>query len=727
MLTDTYSRALSVGLILVVLAGAGGAMAADSAVAASAAQNWRDFIHFIRIARPDAALSYGKALLGADVDARDLYRLSVETDGAYKTLAQGANLEGLGETVEAVRALIEEGYRLESRDPELIDQAIKLLSGHIRQYATGSDRLKASGEYAVPQLVRRLADPATTPLLRDRIATVLPQMGKDVVRPLSEALVVGEPTAREIIAQSLGQIGYWHAAPYLRAMLDNPDELDRVKNAARASLIAVTGRRDAAQTPVAGYFYQLGRKYYAGEDSVQPDARFAKANIWYWQDGLGLDYKEAPRSIFLDIYAMRSARQTLISDQSFSPAVALWLQANLRKEANLPAGEIDPTRGDEQMGAYAYAKAAGAKYMQEVLANALVATETEVVKGAIAALADTAGASNLVTGDVTGSPLVAAMTYPALRVRLMAGEAMASALPTDPFTGSELVIPTLVEAIRQTGRKTVLLIEPEINTLNKHKDMIRRAGFEVVDASNLAAAMGTIEAATGIDLIVLSTEVTAPGVEEALAMIRQTPRLTLLPVMLTAADGNMVVAKRVVRNQPMVNIVEAADLDLDGMAAGLAVAVAAGVGAEPMSAEEATDWALRASASLRDLGRTRTTVFNLLRAEKALIDALADKRDALKVAAARALAVVPSGTAQQAIVALAGSSVGQSVRIAAYQAAAENVRQIGRQLTDQQAEAVVNVVKADASQAIRDAASELLGALNLPSEQIKLLIVDSNE
>jgi hypothetical protein len=84
--------------------------------------------------------------------------------------------------------------------------------------------------------------------------------------------------------------------------------------------------------------------------------------------------------------------------------------------------------------------------------------------------------------------------------------------------------------------------------------------------------------------------------------------------------------------------------------------------------------------------------------------------------------VLSSGTAQQAIVDLARSDAPMNVQIAAYQAAAESVRLIGNQLTEGQSNAIVKVVMSEAAPELRSSASELLGALDLPSEQIKALI-----
>ena len=729
MLTKLCGEALSVILLLAVLSCTPYVSAQETAGSGSdsspsIAQSWRDFIHYIKIARPEAALAYGKALVDAKPDPRVVYRLSVETEDVVGTLARGERLEGLADTIERLRELVEEGYRQESRDPAQIAKAIEMLTGNLRQQSIARDRLKASGEYAVPQLIHELSDSKASLLLRNQISSVLSAMGRPSVRPLCAALASPNAGVRAVVCLSLGKIGYWHAAPALRAVLDDPNEAAGVKEAAAVALATVTVDRTAASKPVAGYYYELAEKYYTNQDSIQPDRRFATANVWYWQKGLGLTYKEVPIDIFLEVYAMRSARQALADDSRYYPAVSLWLAANLRKESRLPAGQRDPTRGEAQMGAGSHARAAGAKYAQEVLARALEDKDVAVATGAIRALAVTAGAANLVKPAAGGvTPLVAALSFPDRRVRFMAAEAVANARPLDPFVGSELVMSVLVDALRQTGRPTALLIEPDSGMRNKLKDMIRRANYDVVDAEQYSAGAEAVSETTGVDVAVIGASITSPGPREALQMLRADPMMAALSVVFVAGDASLASVRRLARDDEMVTVVSAADMDMAAVHAGLKAAGDKTVSDAPMGEQEAAQWAKTAAEALRMLGLTRTPVFELLLAERALIDGLSDARDEQKVACARALAVLTSGRAQQAIVDLAGSKAPQPVRIAAYRAAAESVRLIGNQLDEARSAAVVDVVDSDAPEAIRYAAGELLGALDLPSEQIRSLII----
>jgi HEAT repeat protein len=708
--------------------GAPASAPATKATTAALTQNWTDFIHYLRIARADAALSYGKAILDSKPDPAEVYRLSVQTENYIETLQRAEKMPGLAETISAIRKLVEEGYKKVNRDPVQIAKAIDMLGGALRQTMIGSDRLLTSGEYAVPQLIAKLENPAATVPQKDQIGFVLAKMGLPAVRPLCAALASPKPEVRIAICQALGKIGYWHAAPYLRRLLAEKD-LDAVKAAAESALVMVTTDPAAGKKPVAEYFYLLAEKYYGnpdvpgGEESLRPDSRYDIANVWYWQEGLGLIYKEVPSAIFMDVYAMRSARQALEADANFSPAVSLWLAADLRKESHLKSAADDPTLVPGQQSADAYAKAAGAKYMQDVLARGLRDRDAAVAMGAIRALSGTAGAKNLVMPAAGGvSPLVSALGFPDRRVRYMAAEVLAAARPLEHFQGDEMVVTVLVDALRQTGKPTIMLVVANTDYRNKYKEMIRQSGYDVVDGPALSAGVEAMRQSTGVDLAVLGSDISGPGPEQALSMLRAEGSTAALPVLFVAAESDLSTVRKLAREDKLVSIAEAENLDLGKLQAAIKAAAARGVGNTAMAAGDSAQWALKAAQLVRLLGLTRTPVFDLARTERALVAGLSDKREDQQIACAQALAMLPSGTAQQSIVELARSEAPAGVKIAAYQAASQSVRLIGNQLSEGQSGAIVKVVMSEAAPELRTAASELLGALNLPSEQIKALI-----
>jgi len=146
-----------------------------------------------------------------------------------------------------------------------------------------------------------------------------------------------------------------------------------------------------------------------------------------------------------------------------------------------------------------------------------------------------------------------------------------------------------------------------------------------------------------------------------------------------------------------------------------------------VAAGESAAWTIRAAEAVRLLGMTSNPVFDISRTAGPLAALLGDKNTEVSMAAARALAAIGGARAQQALVAAAMDGKSQErIRIDILGLLSGSLRRFGNQLTDAQSQSVVElVVDAKQAQPLRDAAAEAMGAMNLPSEKIKSLILES--
>jgi len=681
---------------------------------------WRDMLHYIQMARADLAHSFAEAVL-ADATPQQIYRLSVDVKGSQIILTRALGIKKLKPTVQKIRLQIDKGYQLFRSDPKEIQRMIEKLAGNLREYMRAARRLAASGEYALPQLLATLSDSNTSAVLRERISAVLPKGGQEMVRGLTEALI-GSKDERLIqhVATALGSIEYPHSVPHLKEVSLRKNITETTRKMVVAALVQCSdGDKSVLKKSTAELYYKTALKYYYRRDSVLPDKRFATANVWYFKGDV-LTYTAVPRQIFCDIYAMRMARKTLEADSGYSPAVSLWLGAYLRRETDLPEGATDPLVVEGQPKAGDYARAAGADYVHQILARALGDGDTPVALGAIAALRDVAGARNLPKIIDAGSvqPLVAAMSYADRRVRFLAAEVLAHALPTEPYPGYRVVISVLSDALREGGSQRAGLLAggKELNVIT---DALRGKGYSVVAGGNPLEAMKAARQAGGIDVMIIAR---GDMVEQMVSLIRRDARMGATPVVvigggskftaLAKADGRMV-------------LVPSGQKDAAPIIAAISQAAEL-AGGKPLTPEEAADWAVRSAKAIRLLGLTGNKVYSITGAETALIGALADKRITVSVAAANALTVLPGPKAQQAIVALAEKADGApEVRVPAYTALAESVRRFGNQLTKAQSQGVVDVVNSKIDVAVRNAAAGAMGALNLSSDLASPLIIES--
>lgn len=683
------------------------------------ARLWTDMIHGIRVAQPELASSNAQAILASEAPARQVYELYVATENVEQALTRGEGLEGMGELVPKIRQLVEAGFQEKRSNPEEIARAIQMLPESPRAYRLAASRLEQSGEYAMPQLIQKLADPQTSARMKEAIITVLPQLGRSAVRPLTMVLQSGDPQLLQVGATVLGQLQYPMAAPYLKQLLEQPGVLPRTQEAARAALLAVAGPQ-GEPAGIAQLFYDQALKYYYNEPSVAPDADSPTANVWYWRENLGLDFVPVPREIFDEVYAMRLARQALEHDPQMYPAVSLWLAARLRKAIQLPQGAVDPTTPADAPAAPFYALASSASFLQDVLQRALQDNDPELAKAAISALSQTAGAQSLVQAVEGGvQPLVAALGNADRGVRFLAALTLARALPSEPFEGQDQAVRVLNEMLRVTAGRRALLMVEDRQLANQLKDLLRAARYEVLDEPRVESGIAAANQTSGVDLVVLSA---APGPAASLARMRQESLLAATAVLVinpgSMAGGLATMEHVVVLDQP----------ELEPQAVAAAIASAAQMGPEPMDEEEAMQWTVQSADVLWLLGMSGNAILDVSYSIGPLADVLADKRPEVQLGASRALSTMPSQTAQQALANLVlNEQESVEVRMLATDLLGNSVRRFGNLLTQEQSAAIVNLVVGDAQAPpeLRTAAAAVMGALNLPSDQIKALILQA--
>ncbi|MDP7163349.1 MAG: hypothetical protein QF792_07655, partial [Phycisphaerae bacterium] len=271
-------------------AGAGEKTAAVAGGEGQAAEKlrsqWSDMLHYVRMARPKLAISYAQGILKA-ATPEEIYRLSVAVKGSQGILTRGMGSKELQDVIVEIRKRINQGYQAFRRNASEIKQTIETLGGNARAYARAKDRLVASGECALPQLLQVLLDPKITPMLRERVGEVLPGAGKENVRGLAEATQSVNTRLVQEAATALGRIRYGHAIPQLRELYARKNLTPSTRKIVAMALISCAGGDQGVLTkPPAELYYRAAVKYYQRHESVLPDSRYATANVWYFRDEL---------------------------------------------------------------------------------------------------------------------------------------------------------------------------------------------------------------------------------------------------------------------------------------------------------------------------------------------------------------------------------------------------------------------------------------------------------
>jgi CheY-like chemotaxis protein len=534
---------------------------------------------------------------------------------------------------------------------------------------------------------------------------------------------------RQFIVQALGEIGYPQAAPYLLRVRERAGVSPELRVMADEALVSM-GYSGLSQASEA--FQDLALQYYKDEGSVQADARTDRANIWSW-NGQRVERIEVPRAIYNEIMSMRCCEATLRLNPADEDVIAIWVAANIQREAELgmdvesveqdPAALADATKPENFPRSAYFARAAGARYCHKVLDLALEQDEPAVALGAIAALRRVAGESSLVGSEEYKLALAEALTYPDAAVRINAALALAGTSPTSSFAGAQHVVSALAEGLSQTGGFHVVVVDPDPANLNRVLDVVRAEGARAVGDASLYAALerARLELPT-VDAFFLATDVSDPELGTALAAVRANNLYKMTPLVLLTKEGQSQRVKLYDEGDDALTVRPADAAPPDLVAAWSETT--SHVGQTRLSGDDALSLALECADALHSLGVGRSTVLDIRRAEGALINAFRTGPLPLQVRSADVLALIPSASAQQAIAGTAlDPAAGEELRVAAFGALAGSARTSGNLLTEASADALINLAINEPNLTLRSAASEALGALDLPGGKASRVIL----
>jgi len=691
-----------------------------------------DFLHFVKIGQFSIANNFAAALLKhAEATPVRLLELSEQHPDSIDVLTVVLSNSDVGANARRVLERVNEGRQIRRRDPERIKADIAALAGDPQQVLNATQRLQWSGEYAIPWMIAALQDPAQS-ALHPRIVKALPKVGLRAVTPLAISLAVRSDVIKMSVIDALGQLGYPHAIPYLKQVAEDAKTGQNIKQAAMAAIERIDGASGAGRKPAAILFLELATQYYSNEGAVRADPREEEANVWYWREDR-LESDRVPLDIFDEIMAMRCCEESLRLQPDNADAQALWVAGNFRREAQLgvadvgseqpdPACDKDTTRPKGYPRAIYFARSAGPRFNHMVLARALKDQDALVALGAITALAETAGESSLVGSEDVKQPLVEALSFRDSVVRIRAALALGQALPKTKFAGNEEVVPVLAGALALTGQRNVMVVDPDTTGLNRIMGILRDAGFNVVGQNTFGDALNRArDQLPVLEGCFLASDISEPDLRASLAQLRRLPAGKNLPVIVLAKERQMALTEEITRGDPGTGRVIASQdkarllQEWD--------AVNRRVGRVELNADIASGLALAAAATLRLLGAGQSQVFDVGRAEGALLAALKHDSHDLRVLSGQVLATIPTETAQRGIAAQALDEGNKdNLRIAMFQSLAESARRHGNKLDEGQLSSLVKVVMAEKKLSIRTAASQAFGALNVPGNRASEII-----
>lgn len=683
------------------------------------AQLLEDFMHYTLIDNPALAVEFGQALLDKNLSPTDFVKLVEGTREGY-TKFERAILQGLrNREVEPVAAgllgLYEQGRLAMVRDPEAIAKSIADLTGTQRARSFARQRLKEAGEFATPQLFRALIQRENA-LLKAEVRTLMVEMGRQAIVPLTVALRELDPVSQELVIGVLGDIPYTTSLPAMydvRASTQN----EAVRTAAESAIRKIAGAV-SDDVSLSDRYFALADDYYAESLSLTSFPGEQHQLWWSYSPSAGLVFLPIDTTVFHEAMTMRLCERALQLDGGNARAISLWIAANFSREIDGPADYANPAYGADRRDAMYYAVAAGNAPSQRVLGRALDTNDTPLARRAIAAIEQTAGGAALWSGTDRRS-LIEAIRYPSRRVQYEAALALGAAGPREIFDGSDRVVPILGSAIRDASSRYALVIAGSEKQAPL-ADALRAAGYtEVRPATDLAGAEQAIADMPGVDLIL--TDLTTNQTQAVIDAARDRAKLRATPVLALADSGGYRELAQRHLGDPTIRVarigLSASEI---GAAADQLLETAIG---GPISAEEAAGYKSRAIAVLRDLAVSGNNTLNVTDASGALLTALADNRGAMRQSIADVLAFVNTKAAQVALMDAALAASG-SEQVALLGKTAASAKRFGNMLENRQVSGLRDLVTGGSDDQAT-AAAALMGALNLPNAELVPLILGS--
>jgi CheY-like chemotaxis protein len=729
-----------------------GTQAADEGVFQTLEHHLSNYLHFALVGQFDVADSHAEALLkvpALDPLTPDAAKALVElTDEGYyqdaiDILLLLINNTSVSENAEKVLGLIREAHRVQSRHPERILDSIQMLDGTPTQRMVALERLRDAGEYAVPWLLRELVDPEQEELLPFVVAA-LPKLGKGIVNPMVQALSTDNDVVVRYVAEALGKMGYPQALPYLKQVATDPRTNANLRATAAEAIDQIVELHPAVQDlPAPDLFADLAEGYYEGLDALRADPRFPEANVWYAVEQT-VKPVTVPREIFTLVMCMRCCEQAMALAPQQPEMVVLWLAANFRREAvlglDVESDEVvetaDATRPPHFPRGVYFAHVAGPTQCLRVLGRALVERDRNVALGAIAAMEGTIGPSAIMGQDEEAGPmsLARALDFPDLMVRIKSALALARVMPTQPFKGSDQVIPTLAETLTLTGEPYYLVLDPDGETGRAVVEGFEQQGAQVTVAANFTNAMRRVrEERTHLDGIFINARIGQPSPVQMMQRIAEDERFGLTPVVFYAGPKEPFPEDRLAEfTQPAWRLLRLSDGQKPGkdLAEVLRIKLqdaADQMGAARVDVRAAQALALEAARVLRELAVHGHTVFDPVRATDALTQVLRSSSDALQDASLQVLSRLECPAAQRAIAEVALlQEMREPLRKAACGGLAESARQFGSHLEEETIRRLRSLAFEGENLSLRASASQAIGALDLPKAHTVGVILDNH-
>lgn len=591
-------------------------------------------------------------------------------------LAKGGR-KALANDSAAIEALVQKVVSLEG-GKEWVSAVGQLASDH--------------GEFATPNLIGFLGEGSESEKMA-RAKLALNRLSRSVVLPLCAALQSQDAVLRRNICDVLGGIGDDRAAGYL--LWHAKSDPDGSVRAAAADAARAAGFGGDALSSL----LKLGQEFHDSTEHAIPDNQ-VRESVWVWNEPR-LVPMPIPAAIHNDELARQAYDHALSVAPDSTDALAGLARAYVAEMTKLEWLE----KGGQDLGAW-----------KARIDEARLAVNVAGVNAVDRALQLSVQGKEGTTGAALCRTLagLAKEPTPGLNAALQASDgalrseaavALASIAQRNGRAPSSEVIALLGEIVGRQVMRIAIVADSDEGRGRAIQAGLEGMGMSVTRVTKGGMALALARRAAGLDVALFSDVQSDLTLSQMLDEMKDDPRLQAVPIVAITANPEQVATDYSGR---IAGSVKGAD-DLKAVQD----AMSNEIGGDRALAD---DLAARAGAILAQVGRTGRA--DTAPVAGSVVGAIANRPDAVSIAALEALA--SAGGAQQgaAIVAVvADGSRSEPVRVAAADALAGILARDGSALAAESVASLNAVAVSDAGVKVRDAVARAIGLVKIDAAQ----------
>ncbi len=654
-------------------------------------ETWEVVTYLLRVGQPELAAPYVKKFLDANPDDATL----LEVRDAYG-VGSVLSLVDYPETRPYSKALLgklSEASIRNATDPARIDKFVAALTKSRPEQNYAVERLRESGPFAIPPLIKALSVTGLDPSIRTPLAENMGRLDRKAVPALIASLDSTDDTLVGDVARALGQIGDPRAIPALTFVAARPKPETAAKPLVSQALEALTGKPFGSQpkTPVR-VLSDEARKYHTHAYRFPGDP----ITLWVWDEA-----EKVPKPITKSVkdaeamLGLRAAKEALEIDPT---------------DVEAKVNQISLGLAHDPVGWKAAALESGPEIMGLVVQRAIADGRTDLATIATTILGQISKREVLKADAST--PLVDALFAPDRRVQFAAAEALVKLEPKTRFLGSSRVIPVLARFVAAQSNPRALVIDGNAERASVVAGFLRESGYDSHVASTGAQGFSEAVLAADLELIAIDPNfINDPwkladllGNLKADARTAGIPVVLVGPLQLETKIGKQLESFPKVRFLVTPSETKLLKIQLDRIFAALKV--------RPMTAAERADYARKAASLIAQVARQPRSPFtsDLPRAEPLL--ALALNGPIAPIEAASALGDIPGTDAQRSLADVAlDPSKDEPVRLAVARELTRNIRRFGPRLDGSQERRLVDELNEETDPKLLDALAAIVGSL----------------